>query len=178
MFASAFRFDTSRLHAAFAPRKPRNPLLRLLAGLLGVVVLAAMLVVGLFVGTAMLLAGLGMPRRYLQAVAKAKGLPWDIGKSFDFAAPASTLLRAADVGALSDRTLSLEVDGTTRQSSTLDHMVWSVPEILHELSKLYALRAGDLVFMGTPAGVGPLLPGNTFRATLDDLLELQGTITG
>ena len=60
MFASAFRFDTSRLHAAFAPRKPRNPLLRLLAGLLGVVVLAAMLVVGLFVGTAMLLAGLGM----------------------------------------------------------------------------------------------------------------------
>ena len=122
--------------------------------------------------------GLDLTRRDLQAVAKAKGLPWDIGKSFDFAAPASTLLRAADVGALSDRTLSLEVDGTTRQSSTLDHMVWSVPEILHELSKLYALRAGDLVFMGTPAGVGPLLPGNTFRATLDDLLELQGTITG
>ncbi|HEU4813564.1 MAG TPA: hypothetical protein VFS99_04980 [Xanthomonadaceae bacterium] len=60
MFARAFRFDTSRLQAAFAPRKPRNPLLRLLAGIVGLVVLAAMLVVGLFVGTAMLIAGLGL----------------------------------------------------------------------------------------------------------------------
>jgi 2-keto-4-pentenoate hydratase/2-oxohepta-3-ene-1,7-dioic acid hydratase in catechol pathway len=52
-----------------------------------------------------------------------------------------------------------------------------VPEILHELSKLYALRAGDVVFMGTPAGVGPLVPGNRFHARLDDLLDLQGSIT-
>ncbi|HEU4813563.1 MAG TPA: fumarylacetoacetate hydrolase family protein [Xanthomonadaceae bacterium] len=121
--------------------------------------------------------GLDLTRRDLQAAAKAKGLPWDTGKSFDFAAPASPLLPAAEVGALGGRTLSLDVDGVTRQSSTLDRMTWSVPEILHELSKLYALRAGDLVFMGTPAGVGPLVPGNRFRAALDDLLELQGAIT-
>src|SRR5690606_7251357 len=98
-------------------------------------------------------------------------------KSFDHAAPASALRPAADVGALDGRTLSLEVDGQVRQSATLGQMTWSVPEILHELSKLYALRAGDLVFMGTPAGVGPLVPGNVFRATLDDLFELRGTIT-
>ena len=120
--------------------------------------------------------GLDLTRRDLQAAAKAKGLPWDTGKSFDHAAPASALLPAAAVGELGPRTLSLEVDGILRQTSTLDRMTWSVPEILHELSKLYALRAGDLVFMGTPAGVGPLVPGNRFRAALDDLLELQGTI--
>ena len=121
--------------------------------------------------------GLDLTRRDLQAAAKASGLPWDAGKSFHFAAPASALLPAADVGSLGERTLSLDVDGVTRQSSTLDRMTWSVPEILHERSKLYALRAGDLVFMGTPAGVGPLSPGNRFRAALDDLLALEGTIT-
>ncbi len=121
--------------------------------------------------------GLDLTRRDLQAAAKSRGLPWDTGKSFDFAAPASALLPAAAVGTLGHRTLSLDVDGVTRQSSTLDRMTWSVPEILHELSKLYALRAGDLVFMGTPAGVGPLSTGNRFRAALDDLLELEGTIT-
>lgn len=120
--------------------------------------------------------GLDLTRRDLQAAAKAKGLPWDTGKSFDHAAPASALLPAADVGELGGRRLTLDVDGETRQSSTLDRMTWSVPEILHELSKLYRLRAGDLVFMGTPAGVGPLLPGNRFRAALDDLVELRGTI--
>ena len=120
--------------------------------------------------------GLDLTRRDLQAAAKARGLPWDTGKAFDHSAPASALLPAGAVGELAARTLSLEVDGVLRQSSTLDAMIWSVPEILDELSKLYALRAGDLVFMGTPAGVGPLLPGNRFRATLDDLLELRGTI--
>jgi fumarylpyruvate hydrolase len=120
--------------------------------------------------------GLDLTRRDLQAQAKAKGLPWDTGKSFDHAAPASALLPAATVGALGPRMLSLEVHGEVRQRSSLEHMIWSVPEILHELSRLYALRAGDLVFMGTPAGVGPLQPGDDFRAGLDDLLELRGRI--
>jgi fumarylpyruvate hydrolase len=120
--------------------------------------------------------GLDLTRRDLQAQAKARGLPWDTGKSFDHAAPASALLPAATVGALGPRMLSLTVDGEVRQRSTLDNMIWSVPEILHELSRLYALRAGDLVFMGTPAGVGPLQPGDDFQARLDDLLELRGRI--
>lgn len=59
----------------------------------------------------------------------------------------------------------------------MDQLIWDVPEILHELSKLYALRAGDLVFMGTPAGVAALLPGDTFDARIGDVLRLQGRIT-
>lgn len=120
--------------------------------------------------------GLDLTRRDLQAAAKAAGLPWDTGKSFDHAAPVSALIPASEVGDLTTRTLRLQVNDQVRQHGALADLIWSVPEILHELSKLYALRAGDLVFMGTPAGVGPLLPGDTFAAMLDDLLELRGRI--
>lgn len=122
--------------------------------------------------------GLDLTRRDLQAAAKAKGLPWDTGKAFDQSAPVSELVRADAIGALAPRVLSLSVNGEPRQRSSLDQLIWEVPEILHELSKLYALCAGDLVFMGTPAGVGPLVPGDVFRAALDDLLELQGEVVG
>ncbi|TCT23442.1 fumarylacetoacetate hydrolase family protein [Thermomonas haemolytica] len=120
--------------------------------------------------------GLDLTRRDLQAAAKAKGLPWDTGKGFDHSAPVSALLPAAAVGALAPLELSLEVNGQRRQASTLDQLIWDVPEILHALSKLYALRAGDLVFMGTPAGVAALHPGDTFRARLGGLLQLDGRI--
>ena len=117
--------------------------------------------------------GLDLTRRDLQAAAKARGLPWDIAKGFDQSAPVSELVPAAAVGALAPRTLSLEVNGERRQQATLDQMIWDVPEILHELSSLYALRAGDLVFMGTPAGVAALRPGDACVARLDDLVELR-----
>ncbi len=117
--------------------------------------------------------GLDLTRRDLQAAAKAKGLPWDTAKGFDQSAPVSELLPVAAVGALAPRTLSLDVNGERRQQSTLDRLIWDVPEILHELSKLYALRAGDLVFMGTPAGVAALQPGDACLARLDDLVELR-----
>lgn len=120
--------------------------------------------------------GLDLTRRDLQSAAKAKGLPWDTGKAFDHSAPVSELIPVADIGGLATRTLSLQVNGALRQHSTLDQLIWDVPDILHELSKLYALRAGDLVFMGTPAGVGPLQVGDTYEARLDDLLLLQGRI--
>ncbi len=122
--------------------------------------------------------GLDLTRRDLQAAAKSKALPWDTSKAFDHSAPVSELVRAADVGDLSLRALTLRVNGETRQHGALSDLVWNVPEILHELSRLYALRAGDLVFMGTPAGVGPLLPGDRFDACLDDVVQLQGEITG
>lgn len=121
--------------------------------------------------------GLDLTRRDLQAQAKAKGLPWDTGKSFDHAAPISAIVPAADVGALGARALSLEVNGELRQRGTLDQLVWNVPEILHELSLLYALRAGDLVYMGTPAGVAALQPGDRYRAALEGVAELHGQIT-
>jgi 2-keto-4-pentenoate hydratase/2-oxohepta-3-ene-1,7-dioic acid hydratase in catechol pathway len=120
--------------------------------------------------------GLDLTRRDLQSAAKAKGMPWDTGKAFDHSAPVSALVPVAEVGELATRTLSLQVNGTLRQHATLDQLIWDVPEILHELSKLYALRAGDLVFMGTPAGVGPLQVGDTYEARLDDLVLLQGRV--
>ncbi len=122
--------------------------------------------------------GLDLTRRDLQAAAKAKGLPWDIGKGFDHSAPVSTLLPASDIDDVDALSLTLEVNGERRQHGELRDLIWNVPDILHELSKLYALRAGDLVFMGTPAGVGPLQPGDRFRASLEPCgLLLQGSIT-
>ena len=117
--------------------------------------------------------GLDLTRRDLQAAAKAKGLPWDTAKGFDQSAPVSEIVPAAELGELAPRRLSLEVNGVVRQQSTLDQLIWDVPEILHELSRLYALRAGDLVFMGTPAGVAALQPGDRCIARLDDVLELR-----
>ena len=110
--------------------------------------------------------GLDLTRRDLQAAAKAKGLPWDTGKAFDHAAPISELVPLADASDLAALDLALEVNGQARQHGELRDLIWNVAETLHELSKLYALRAGDLVFMGTPAGVGPLHPGDRFEATL------------
>ena len=120
--------------------------------------------------------GLDLTRRDLQAAAKAKGLPWDIGKAFDHSAPISELVPAAQVDELYGRTLTLEINGQQRQHGALSDLIWDVGDILHELSKLYALRAGDLIFMGTPAGVGPLQIGDAFHARLDGVAELRGVI--
>ena len=120
--------------------------------------------------------GLDLTRRDLQSAAKAKGLPWDTGKGFDHSAPASALVPAAAVGEPGARRIRLQVNGETRQESTLDQMVFPVPEVLHELSKLYALKAGDLVFMGTPAGVAALQRGDRFEARVDGLPTLSGHI--
>ena len=122
--------------------------------------------------------GLDLTRRDLQSAAKAKGLPWDTGKGFDHSAPISELVPASDVTVLDTRSLSLQVNGETRQHGELQDLIWDVPDILHELSKLFALKAGDLVFMGTPAGVGPLVAGDAFVATLDGIAELRGRIIG
>jgi len=105
--------------------------------------------------------GLDLTRRDLQGAAKAKGLPWDTGKAFDHAAPISAIVT---------------INGETRQRGSLADLIWTVPDILHELSRLYALRAGDLIFMGTPAGVGPLQPGDRFHAVLEGIAEHSGTI--
>ena len=120
--------------------------------------------------------GLDLTRRDLQGAAKAKGLPWDTGKAFDHAAPISAIVPAAEVGELGARALTLTINGETKQNGSLADLIWTVPEILHELSRLYALRAGDLIFMGTPAGVGPLQPGDRFHAVLEGVAEHSGRI--
>lgn len=122
--------------------------------------------------------GLDLTRRDLQAAAKAKGLPWDIAKGFDHSAPVAALVPVAEAGSLDGRVLELQVNGQVRQRAPLSDLIWDVAEILHELSKLYALRAGDLVFMGTPAGVAALQPGDRFVASLEGIATLHGHVAG
>lgn len=120
--------------------------------------------------------GLDLTRRDLQAAAKAKGLPWDTAKGFDHSAPASELVPVADGAQGASGRIWLRVNGELRQQGQLEDMVFAVPEILHALSGLYALKAGDLVFMGTPAGVAALVPGDRFEAGVDGLAQFQGHI--
>ena len=120
--------------------------------------------------------GLDLTRRDLQAVLKEKRLPWDISKGFDGSAPVSALVPVAQAGELGDRRLWLEVNGELRQQAPLSDMIFGVAEVLRHLARLYSLRAGDLVYMGTPSGVAALQPGDRFRAGIDGLVEFSGEI--
>ena len=120
--------------------------------------------------------GLDLTRRDLQALAKEKRLPWDTAKGFDHSAPTSEIVPVAQAGHEFSRRLWLEVNGERRQEALLSDMIFPVAEIIAELSRLYALKAGDLLFMGTPAGVGPLHRGDRFRAGVDGLAQFDGRI--
>lgn len=117
--------------------------------------------------------GIDLTRRDLQAAAKAKGLPWDTAKGFDRSAPLSPLHRVGEVGHPTAGRISLEVNGEIRQQADIAEMIFDVPAILHALSRLYTLEPGDLVFMGTPAGVGALQRGDHVVATLADFARLE-----
>jgi len=118
-----------------------------------------------------------LTRRDLQSAAKAKGLPWDTAKAFDRSAPVSAIRRASESGHPQHAQLSLEVNGAVRQSTDIADMIFSVADIIHELSKLFELHAGDLIFTGTPAGVAALQRGDRFHARLEGIAELRGAIT-
>lgn len=120
--------------------------------------------------------GLDLTRRDLQAIAKEKRLPWDISKGFDGSAPISLLVTAKHANISPTTRLSLHVNGELRQTDILANMIFSVPEILFELSQLFQLQAGDLVFMGTPAGVAALKRGDQFNAELEDIVSFSGHI--
>lgn len=121
--------------------------------------------------------GLDLTRRDLQAAAKQAGMPWDSAKAFDHSAPVSALHPAASVGHPAQIELRLEVNGGVRQRADIAAMVFSVAETIHELSKLWTLAPGDLIFTGTPAGVAALHRGDRFRATLGAIALLEGRIT-
>jgi fumarylpyruvate hydrolase len=120
--------------------------------------------------------GLDLTRRDLQAAAKAKGNPWDTAKGFDASAPIGAIVPAATLGHPRTGELALAVNGIERQRADIATMVFAVPEILAALSRLFELAPGDLVFTGTPAGVGPLLPGDAFEARFPGLPPLRGAI--
>jgi len=117
--------------------------------------------------------GLDMTRRDLQAAAKDKRRPWDIGKDFENSAVTGSISR----GFLpADQAITLTVNGTLRQQAKLSDMVWSVPEILAHLATLYTLQPGDLVFTGTPAGVGPVAAGDVLEGRIEGLAPVRLTI--
>lgn len=117
--------------------------------------------------------GLDMTRRDLQGAAKKAGLPWDTGKNFPEAAPLGAITPAAKAGAIDGAEISLLVNGAQRQHSTIADMIWSVPEIIAHLSRLYILKPGDLIFTGTPEGVGPVKPGDQLVASITGLEPLS-----
>jgi fumarylpyruvate hydrolase len=120
--------------------------------------------------------GLDMTRRDLQQWGKDHGRPWDFGKDFDQAAPCSALALAATIGHPARGRLRLTVNGKERQSADLSEMIWSVPEQIAYLSEYYTLESGDLIFSGTPAGVGPVKPGDQLVATIEGVGELKVSI--
>lgn len=120
--------------------------------------------------------GLDLTRRDLQAAAKARGQPWDTGKSFEQAAPVGPIRPVADGRHPRRGAIVLEVNGQERQRGDLAQMLMSPVQVVAALSRLYTLAPGDLVFTGTPAGVGPLQRGDRFTARIDGLEPVHGTI--
>ncbi|SDV48226.1 fumarylacetoacetate hydrolase family protein [Chitinasiproducens palmae] len=117
--------------------------------------------------------GLDMTRRDLQAQAKKLGRPWDAAKGFDKSGPIGPIRPVAKAGHPSAGAIWLEVDGETRQRGDLKEMIWPVADTIASLSTLFELKAGDLIFTGTPAGVGPVKRGQTMRFGVDELYTLE-----
>ncbi len=119
--------------------------------------------------------GLDMTRRDLQQVAKDGGRPWDVAKNVEQSKPLGPIHPAAgfDPGA---GAIALSVNGQPRQAGDLSDMIWSVPEVIAHISTFYRLEPGDLIFTGTPAGVGPVVQGDTVVATIEGLGDLTVVI--
>ena len=117
--------------------------------------------------------GLDMTRRDLQAQAKEMGRPWDTGKNVVQSAPLAPVHLAADVGHVASGRISLEVNGELKQEGDIADLIWSIEEIVEHLSGLYRLEAGDLIYTGTPAGVGAAKPGDRLHGRVEGLSDLE-----
>jgi len=121
--------------------------------------------------------GIDLTRRDLQSAAKDQGKPWDLSKAFDRSAPLAAIHPRASTGILERGRIWLKVNGKDRQQGDLADMTWNVPEIIAELSTLWELAAGDLIFTGTPSGVGPLVRGDVVEAGIEGLDTLTTRIS-
>jgi len=117
--------------------------------------------------------GLDMTRRDLQAEAKKLGRPWDIGKSFDESAPISAIKPAEQCRIGADTRITLEVNQSLRQDSTIGKLIWSVPEIIAHLSAAWRLEPGDLIYTGTPEGVNAVKVGDVLSAKVEGLGQFR-----
>jgi fumarylpyruvate hydrolase len=120
--------------------------------------------------------GIDMTRRDRQREALAGGRPWEVGKSFDQSAPCGAMQPAASIGHPAEGKITLGVNGKTRQTGDLAQLIWNCPEIIANLSAQYALAPGDLIFTGTPAGVGPVGPGDRLDAEIEAVGRLAISI--
>ena len=121
-------------------------------------------------------AGLDMTRRDLQNNNKKQGRPWDTGKDVEESAVITPIRPIADVPSVATARIHMSQNGEIKQDSDLNLMVWSVPEIIADLSSLYHLQAGDLIFTGTPAGVGPVQPGDVLTGGVDGIADFTVSI--
>ncbi len=122
--------------------------------------------------------GLDMTRRDLQQIAKDMGRPWDWGKAFDQSAPCGPLHLKIETGVIASGEIWLDVDSDRKQTGDIADLIWSIPELLSLLSRSMRLMPGDLVMTGTPAGVGPVLPGSIITAGVAGLSGIEVTIGG
>ena len=120
--------------------------------------------------------GIDLTRRDLQRAAKEQGRPWETAKGFDHSAPVSAIHAAADVGHPSAARIWLAVNGQIRQDADINELIWNVSESIAELSTLFELASGDLLFTGTPAGVGPLLPGDQVTGGIEGIDDIRISI--
>ncbi|MCX7157376.1 MAG: fumarylacetoacetate hydrolase family protein [Rhodocyclales bacterium] len=117
-------------------------------------------------------AGLDMTRRDLQVAAREQGRPWDLGKDFEKSAVCSEIVPIGNLGVLAAGAINLQVNGETRQSADIAQLIWNIPELLADLSKFYHLEPGDLIYTGTPEGVGPVKPGDRITGHVDGVGDI------
>jgi fumarylpyruvate hydrolase len=120
--------------------------------------------------------GLDMTRRDLQQDARTHAKPWSTSKNFPLSAPIGALHPVAETGLLTHAAITLSVNGTQRQGSDIADMIWNVPDTIAYLSRMYRLLPGDLIYTGTPEGVGPVVTGDVLVGAIDGLGTLTVTI--
>ncbi|MEI8159304.1 MAG: fumarylacetoacetate hydrolase family protein [Burkholderiales bacterium] len=121
-------------------------------------------------------AGLDMTRRDLQLVARDQGRPWDLGKDFEKSAVCSDIVPMGSLGVLQKGAISLQVNGQAKQTADLGQLIWNIPELLADLSQYYHLQPGDLIYTGTPEGVGAVVTGDVITGHIDGVGDVQLTI--
>ncbi len=121
--------------------------------------------------------GIDMTRRDLQGEAKKAGRPWDTGKAFDHAAPIGRLHPIAETGRMENGRVWVDVNGENRQEGDLNQLIWKIPEMITYLSGLFTLCPGDLIFTGTPSGVGPVVKGDVLTGGVNGVSGIKVTVT-
>ena len=121
-------------------------------------------------------AGLDMTRRDLQLLARDQGRPWDLGKDFEKSAVCTEIVPQGALGVLQSGAINLSVNGVQKQSADLSQLIWNIPELLADLSQFYHLQPGDLIYTGTPEGVGAVVSGDVITGHIDQVGDVRLTI--